>query len=853
VESGWSIMEKSYKKLLWGSRGRFSRKEPPGCRRQRKILFLAFLAIFFLYQDSVLKAQTRRALLVGIDNYKPRQAVKSPCRDEWWNLRGCINDVDAMQAILSSSPSGFKPENIHILKNEEATRARILTELKKYLVDEPSPGDVCLFYYSGHGSRVKNSMSDEPDKMDETLVPADWYLGVGDIRDKELKKLYNQVLDKEAHLTVIVDACHSGSISRGIPVPLLYRSLPPNECDVADPPDKEKSPAERGALIFTAAQDFQAALEIEDENKNWHGLFTWALIKTLRDIRGAAPARDILLKVKALMQSENPTQEPNLEGLPEKTKYSILGVQAGGVSEPLKVAVSQVRRQLIELQGGLAIGIREDCELKKSDDNDVNSVVRVRVTAVHGLNRCTAQIIEGDVEKIKVGDLFELDKWVAAREARMRVHIPVSDYSHKKLTRIAAEIAEIRESHLIEWVEDPLAQSLVATEFASGGQGALLKNRPLDPHKTFIEEFRAATHIISWHQSYWRLQILTNDNVKTVKLGRNPGKDTILKEILKNPAGKDIKSRVFLQLPLSVELAGTIRAEMGDYNHSIEISSSGEGIHYILVGRLSPYLRAKSKELRANLQYAWVLPNMTQEQGQNLSLPIRTGWISIEESETGFQPIAEKLTDKILQLSRIRGWLQLSSPPGNGRFPYSLALKNAGTGEIKTTGPLIQGETYGLVLRLDRTQLESAANIEQRYVYVFSIDSFGKGTLLFPRGEWGNTENYFPKTIQKLLRRVQGGGFLEKSPPDEIKLGSEKLFEIAEPYGKDTFILLTTTDAISQPWVLDFSGVRKGEIPGLSPLEELLHDLTSGTRKTRSRPMVIDWSIQHLPILSKSK
>jgi hypothetical protein len=84
-------------------------------------------------------------------------------------------------------------------------------------------------------------------------------------------------------------------------------------------------------------------------------------------------------------------------------------------------------------------------------------------------------------------------------------------------------------------------------------------------------------------------------------------------------------------------------------------------------------------------------------------------------------------------------------------------------------------------------------------------------------------------------------------------LGSEKIFEVTEPYGKDTFILLTTTDAISRPEVLDFSGVRKGEIPGLSPLEELLYDLTSENRKTRSRPMIMNWSIQRLPFLSKPK
>jgi hypothetical protein len=820
------------------------------------VLFPVIVVIFFLFPGSITQAQTRRTLLVGINNYEPKQAVKSPCRDEWRNLRGCINDVEVMQAVLVSLQFGFKAENIHILKNEEATRERILSDIKKYLADEASPGDTCLFYYSGHGSRVKNSKSAEPDKMDETLVPADWYLGIGDIRDKELKKLYNRVLDKQAHLIVIVDACHSGSISRGIPVPLRNRSLPPNECDVAEPPDKEKSPAERGALIFSAAQDFQAALEIKDENNNWHGLFTWALIKTLREIRGAAAAQDLLLKVKALLQSEGKSQEPNLEGLPEKTKGSIFGIPTGRDSGPLKVFVSRVWKNLVELQGGLALGIREDCELKKLNGDKGYPAVRVRVTAVHGVNRCSASVIEGDVKNIKVGDGFILDKWVAAREARLQVFVPVSNYSYKDLTRIAADISELRNSSRIEWVEDP-------TE--------------MNP-----------THIISWHQSYWRLETLKNDSSRIVKLGRSPGKDTILKEVLKNPVAQDIKPRVFLQLPLSVEMAGAVQAEMGDYNHSVEMSSSGgEDFQYILVGRLSHLLRAKSQELRANFQYAWVLPNMTQEQGQDFSLPVRTGWIAVEKEEP-FQEIAEKLTGSVRQLVRIRAWYQLSSPPGNGRFPYYLALRNAETGEIKTAGPLIKGETYGLVLKADDTQMESAVNIERRYVYVFSIDSFGKGTLLFPRGVWGNAENYFPSTVddqednsspknneikqkffggfqsnaQSAKRREQSGYTINavhqapsamRLPPGEIQLGSEKIFEVAEPYGKDTFILLTTTDAISRPEVLDFSGVRKGEIPGLSPLEELLYDLTSGYRHTRSRPMIMNWSIQRLPILSKAK
>ncbi|MDQ1352348.1 MAG: hypothetical protein QG657_2654, partial [Acidobacteriota bacterium] len=430
----------------------------------------------------------------------------------------------------------------------------------------------------------------------------------------------------------------------------------------------------------------------------------------------------------------------------------------------------------------------------------------------------------------KVGDCFTLDKWVAAREARMQVYVPLSDYSYQNLVYIAAKISELRNSGHIEWVEDP-------TE--------------INP-----------THIISWHQSYWQLETLNESAIQPVKLGRNPGNALILNEIIKNSAGKNRTPRVFLQLPLSVEMARALGLEMNDYNRSVEMSSSLEGSHYILVGRLLPSQNTMAQQFNqdsgVSLQYAWVLPNMTQEPGQDFSLPVRTGWISFEKKES-FQEMAGKLTDNILQLVRIRGWQQLVSPPGNDWFPYQLGLKNAETGEIKTTGPLKKGETYGLVLTADGNRLESLENIEKRYVYVFSIDSFGRGTLLFPRGVWGNAENYFPLTIndnevdghkQKFFRGSRGAIF-QKSPPGEIKLGSKKLFEVSEPYGRDTFILLTTTDAISRPEVLDFSGVRKEEIIGLSPLEELLYDLNSEDRKPRSRPMIMNWSIARLPILSQ--
>ncbi len=90
--------------------------------------------------------------------------------------------------------------------------------MKKFLLDEPARGDTVVFYYAGHGSQRFNSLTDKPFHLDETIVPSDASGGAFDIRDKEVARLFNQVVDKGIQLTAIFDSCHSGSIARGIPV-----------------------------------------------------------------------------------------------------------------------------------------------------------------------------------------------------------------------------------------------------------------------------------------------------------------------------------------------------------------------------------------------------------------------------------------------------------------------------------------------------------------------------------------------------------------------------------------------------------------------------------------------------------
>ena len=128
---------------------------------------------------------------------------------------------------------GVAPTDIATLRNERATRQAILGGLDS-LVRTAVSGDDVLFFYAGHGSQVRNDASREADKMDETLVPADALLGAPDIRDKELRTRFAALARNGVRLTVIVDACHSGSIARGVvlgatryadPAPVSYTHL----------------------------------------------------------------------------------------------------------------------------------------------------------------------------------------------------------------------------------------------------------------------------------------------------------------------------------------------------------------------------------------------------------------------------------------------------------------------------------------------------------------------------------------------------------------------------------------------------------------------------------------------------
>lgn len=737
------------------------------------------------------EAQTRRALLVGIDTYAgtaPRQArpaagAADSARGSWSNLEGAVNDVEALHAVLLTR-YGFAAADVQVLRNREATRARILEEARAWLIDGARAGDVRFFFYAGHGSQVANSRSREADKLDESLVPADSNTGASDIRDKELAALF-AALDPAVLLTIVFDSCHSGSIGRGLPRITRYRYLEPDPRDVADPAEPP-APEQRGALVLSAAQDFQLAAETQDEEKRSHGLFSWALVRTLRSMPVNQSAERMFLQVRALMQSGGSGQEPVIAGAGARLRAPFLGVGTPG-SGSVAVAVEQVAADgTVLLQGGLAAGVRTGTELRLAGDAS-GQAARLRVTEVMGLARSRAVPIDpASALGIKPGALFEVVRSAAPAEPALRVWIGHTGLPKAEVGRQAELLAPMTRASGMTSVDDPTAAD-------------------------------APLHMLQWGGDSW--QLVSPDGAIS-PVGKEPAAAAVTK-IVGRAAGAT--PALLVNLPLPAEAAAALDLGATSSNEAIELSASATGADYVLVGRRSA---------AGGVEYAWVRPAATTADAANMALPARTDWVTADDPAS----LAAQLREQAVRLAVLRGWLRLEPPADRGQFPYHISLKNAATGELRTAGPVRDREQYQVVLTLDEAMARGP--FERRFVYVFAIDSHGRSTLLFPASGAGAVENRLPVAVNE-----------DGSLPKEIPLRS---FTVAPPFGVDTFMMLTSATQLPNPSVLEGDPVRTrsaGPPAADDPLSRLLRRTSTATRGVDA-PVPADWSFERLTIQS---
>lgn len=170
------------------------------------------------------------ALLVGINKY--------PSNKRFTNLSGCVTDVKLQEELLVHR-FGFNRNDIVKLTTDsppdyQPNRKNILKIFEEHLINQAKPGDVVVFHFSGHGSRLrdpnplKNCNNQKFDEFNSTLVVADEGQNnlAPDIMGRTLFLLRSAL--KTDNVTMVLDSCHSGGGTRGN---LVIRSVPGDSLD----------------------------------------------------------------------------------------------------------------------------------------------------------------------------------------------------------------------------------------------------------------------------------------------------------------------------------------------------------------------------------------------------------------------------------------------------------------------------------------------------------------------------------------------------------------------------------------------------------------------------------------------
>jgi hypothetical protein len=218
-----------------------------------------------------------RAVLVGI-NY-----VGTPNQ-----LNGCVNDTIHLQSLLKTGGADI---DIHMLNDagyngqrqppagsHMPTKANILAELE-WLVSDAVAGDRLLFHFSGHGTQTIDRSGDEEDGMDEALCPVDfnacgdWEQGL--IIDDDIKN-YIARLPEGVSMTLVLDACHSGSAAD---LRYSYPDIATGKMRVSQPHSKTKA----DIVSISGCRDYQVRFAAIPPTTHCPNAFPFFLPQTSAD------------------------------------------------------------------------------------------------------------------------------------------------------------------------------------------------------------------------------------------------------------------------------------------------------------------------------------------------------------------------------------------------------------------------------------------------------------------------------------------------------------------------------------------------------------------------------------------
>lgn len=400
---------------------------------------------------------TYHVLLIGIDKYP----------FGYRSLRGCVNDIDAVEQLLLEAPGvGIPAGQIRVTRlaaphegavttsrfaaeTQWPTKANVVAALQKLAGPEVQPADRVLIFYAGHGDDAAWTGSNV---WHEMLVPNDPESNdIQPLFDVEVNLLISAIAARTQDLTVVLDCCHSAGATRDLEdgqaeenvrmlggparifAPPNLAALGPATLPAGSTPPGILQHDTPTYLVAVACQADEAAKESAAEDGAHHGVFTRSLVSLLAGLDADQRARlrwgDIWTQLLAGVARHNPAS-----GKPSQHPW-VIGERArrifGGPWQPMDLGlpIRQLDDDTFQVEAGTLTGVTVQAELAvygpeplrfaPIGDPADQPIGRLRVLQA-GPARCTAETL-GASFSLPLGARARLVEPGASQRLQVRV------------------------------------------------------------------------------------------------------------------------------------------------------------------------------------------------------------------------------------------------------------------------------------------------------------------------------------------------------------------------------------------------------------------------------------------------
>jgi len=313
------------------------------------------------------------ALLIGVSKY---------ATGTQWKSLSSANDIILIKKALIAK--GFKANEIIVLQDSLATHDGIINAIEA-LTQRAEKDNIVYFHFSGHGQQLYDDNGDEEDGLDESIVPYDAPMKFRNgqkekhIRDDYLNRSFEKLrlkIGTKGQLIVTLDACHSGTGTRGVNDALptsrgtnvIYGNKPTDDISNTKQDNNfglatnQQSMAPMFCFFGSGPQELNYQYQIKDMEV---GSLSYSIYKAFERTNNAATFRDIFDKIKTQMAVIAPLQSPQAEG---NLDYQLFNGEIIPRKKYFTIS-SIINNTTVKINGGYLQGIDANAPIKFYKEN----------------------------------------------------------------------------------------------------------------------------------------------------------------------------------------------------------------------------------------------------------------------------------------------------------------------------------------------------------------------------------------------------------------------------------------------------------------------------------------------------